>query len=204
MRARWRARKAARPSQQQENFGGIKGEVVGTSASWCSSHLPPQRFYVICESLKFGRAALAATGAAPELIQGRRQHEGVRPARAIRNPCAGVVACWPGIEAKLICQLNDRGLPDFLRGIRRKRIAPQLLSDCSYDTSQFATCEQARQIWRSWKLIGNPCTDECAQKPHRRFVLSALARSASDTAAGNFRFDPVGITALACRQVLLW
>ena len=205
MRARWRARKAARPSQQQENFGGPSG-----AKSWvhrrrgASSHLPPQRFYVICESLKFGRAALAATVAAPELIQGRRQHEGVRPARAIRNPCAAVVACWPGIEAKLICQLNDRGLPDFLRGIRRKRIAPQLLSDCSYDTSQFATCEQARQIWRSWKLIGNPCTDECAQKPHRRFVLSALARSASDTAAGNFRFDPVGITALACRQVLLW
>src|SRR6516162_2042248 len=123
MRARWRARKAARPSQQQENFGGIKGEVVGTSASWCSSHLPPQRFYVICESLKFGRAALAATVAAPELIQGRRQHEGVRPARAIRNPCAGVVACWPGIEAKLICQLNDRGLPDFLRVISQRRAA---------------------------------------------------------------------------------
>src|SRR6516225_982238 len=113
MRARWRARKAARPSQQQENFGGIKGEVVGTSASWCSSHLPPQRFYVLCESLKFGRAALAATVAAPELIQGRRQHEGVRPARAIRNPCAAVVACWPGIEAKLICQLNDRAFQTF-------------------------------------------------------------------------------------------
>src|SRR5215471_15010479 len=137
MRARWRARKAARPSQQQENFGGPSGPK-----SWvhrhrgASSHLPPQRFY---ESLKFGRAALAATVAAPELIQGRRQHEGVRPARAIRNPCAAVVACWSGIEAKLIRHLNDRGLPDFLRGFRRQRIASQLLIDCSYDASQFAT-----------------------------------------------------------------
>src|SRR6516165_8955268 len=114
MRARWRARKAARPSQQQENFGGPSGVK-----SWvhrrrgASSRLPTQRFYVICESLKFGRAALAATVAAPELIQGRRQHEGVRPARAIRNPCAAVVACWPGIEAKLICQLNDRAFQTF-------------------------------------------------------------------------------------------
>src|SRR5215471_5460866 len=144
MRARWRARRAARPSQQQKNFGGPSG-----AKSWvhrrrgASSHLPPQRFYVIRESLKFGRAALAATVAAPELIQGRRQHEGVRPARAISNPCAAVVACWPGIEAKLIRQLNDRGLRDFLRGLRRQRVAPQLLGNCSYDTGQFATCEQA-------------------------------------------------------------
>src|SRR5258708_7161471 len=204
MRARWRARKAARPSQQQENFGGpsqVKSWVHRRRGA--SSQLPPQRFYVICESLKFGRAALAAAVAAPELIQGRRQHEGVRPARAIRNPCAAVVACWPGIEAKLIRQLNDRGLPDFLRGVRRPRIAPQLLSDCSYDTSQLATCEQARQIWRSRKFIGNPCTDERVQKSHRRFILSPLARSATNTAAGNLGFDPLGITTLACRQVLL-
>src|SRR6516165_8890745 len=121
MRARWRARKAARPSQQQENFGGPSGVK-----SWlhrrrgASSRLPPQRFYVICESLKFGRAALAAAVAAPERIQGRRQHKEVRPARAIRNPCAVVVARWPGVEGKLIRQLNDRGLPDFLRGLRRQ------------------------------------------------------------------------------------
>src|SRR5262249_58363673 len=163
----------------------IRGEVVGTSASWCSSHLPPQRFYVICESLKFGGAGVAATVAAPELIQGRRQHEGVRPARAIRNPCAAVVACWPGIEAKLNCQLNDRGLPDFLRGVRRKRIAPQLLSDCSYDTSQFASREQARQIWRSWEIIGKPFPDERGPKPHPRPILSPPARRAPLTAASN-------------------
>src|SRR5262245_2969683 len=166
----------------KENFGGIKGEVVGTSASWCSSHLPPQRFYVICESLKFGRAALAATVAAPELIQGRRQHEGMRPARTIGNPCAALVACWPGIEAKLIRQLNDRGLPDFLRGFRRQRIAPQFLIDRSYEFSQFVTGEQAGQIWRLRKLIGDPCTGERVQKPNRRVILSPLARSASDTA----------------------
>jgi hypothetical protein len=47
-------------------------------------------------------------------------------------------------------------------------------------------CEQSRQIWRSWKLIGNPCTDERGQKPHRRFIHSPLARSATNTAAGYF------------------
>src|SRR5262245_42418849 len=108
MRARWRAHRAASPSQQQENFDG-----PSEAKSWvhwpcgASSHLPPQRFYVICESLKFGKAAVAAAVAAPKLIQGRRQHECVRPARAIRNPCAPVVACLPGIEAKLIRHLND-------------------------------------------------------------------------------------------------
>src|SRR5262252_6951544 len=99
MPARWQARKAARPSQQQENLGGPSG-----AKSWvhrrrgASSRLPPERFHVICESLKFGRAALAAAVTAPELIQGRRQHEAVRPARAIRNKCAAVVACRPWIE----------------------------------------------------------------------------------------------------------
>src|SRR6266542_648194 len=68
--------------------------------------------------------------------------------------------------------------------------------------SQFGNCEQARQIWRPWELMVNPCTHERVQKPRRRFTLRALARGASDTAASYFGLDPGGIAALAGVQVL--
>jgi hypothetical protein len=167
-----------------------------------TSFARPQRFYVICKRPKLGRAALTATVAAPELVQRRRQHDGMRSAGAIRHPCAVVVACWPGIEAKLTRQLDDRGLMASLRSCRRQCVALQLLGDCSDDVSQFGNCEQARQIWRPWELMVNPCTHERVQKPRRRFTLRALARGASDTAASYFGLDPGGIAALAGVQVL--
>ena len=43
--------------------------------------------------------------------------------------------------------------------------------------------EEAGQIWRSWKLQANPCTNERSQKPRRSLTLRALAQRASDTTA---------------------
>jgi transcriptional antiterminator RfaH len=163
---------------------------------------PSQSFHVICKCPEFGSTALTAAVAAPELVQRGGQHDRVRPAWAIRNPCAAVVACWPGIEAKLPRQLEDRGFMAALRRFRRQCVALQLLGDCSHDVRQFVARQKAWQIWRSWELVVNPCTHERVQKPRRRFTLHALAWSASDTAASYFGLDPGGIAALSGVQVL--
>ena len=97
---------------------------------------------------EIGSIALAATVCTPELVQRRRQHEGVCSARAICNPGAVVVACWPRIEAELARHLDDLSLLALLCNFRRQFVAHQLLADRVHDVRQFVAREEARQIWR--------------------------------------------------------